>query len=63
MLHRRDRLPSEKRRIYDQSAAISHVPLSPSTKLLRATAALPQALKQQDGLSVEELSQKIVDEI
>jgi len=61
--HWRDRLSPVQRRTYDKSAAITAIRLRPSTELLQATAALPEALKQNDRAQVEVLSQTIVNEI
>lgn len=63
MAHWRDRLSPAQRRVYDKSAAIPSIRLRPSTELLQSTAALPEALKQNERAHVQGLSQKIVNEI
>ncbi len=63
MPHWRDRLSPARQRIYDKSAAITSIRLRPSTELLQTTAALPEALKQNDRTRVQGLTQKIVNEI
>jgi len=61
--HWRDRLSPAQRRTYDKSAAITAIRLRPSTELLQATAALPEALQRNDRVHIDGLSQKIVNEI
>ena len=63
MPHWRDRLSAAQRRVYDKSAAITSIRLRPSTELLQSTAALSEALKQMDRTRIQELSQKLVNEI
>jgi hypothetical protein len=59
----RARLTPFQQRIYDRSAAISSIPLSPPPPLLEATAALEGALGVDDHPRVETLSQSIVNHI
>lgn len=59
----RARLTPFQQRIYDRSAAIHSLPLTPTPQLLKATAALADALAADDHPRVEALSQTIVHHI
>src|SRR5262249_22515640 len=59
----RARLTPLQRRIYDRSAAIPTVPLTPSSQLLEASARLEAELASADRAQVEALSQTIVNHI
>ena len=59
----RHRLTRTQQRIYDRSNATPAVPLRATPSLRQAVAALPAVLKAGDPLRVEQLSQRISDEI
>src|SRR2546426_8777315 len=59
----RARLTPLQQRIYDRSASIPAIQLSPSSQLLEATAVLGEALAREDRARVESLSQTIVNHI
>jgi hypothetical protein len=59
----RARLTPFQQRIYDRSAAISSLPLTPIPQLLQATTSLADVLASEDRPRVEALSQTIVNHI
>ena len=59
----RARLTPFQQRIYDRSASIPVIPLTPSSQLLEATTVLVEALANEDRARVEALSQAIVNHI
>jgi hypothetical protein len=59
----RSRLTPLQQRIYDRSAAIAVIPLTPTPQLFDATQALEVALSQDDHPRVEMLAQTIVNQI
>src|SRR5262245_58235302 len=59
----RARLTPFQQRIYDRSASIPVIPLTPSSQLLEATTVLAEALANEDRTRVETLSQTIVNHI
>jgi len=59
----RARLTPLQQRIYDRSAAIPTIQLTPPSQLLEATAVLGEALAREDRARVESLSQTIVNHI
>ncbi len=59
----RSRLTPLQQRIYDRSAAIAAIPLTPTPQLFEATQALDAALSQDDHPRVELLAQTIVNQI
>jgi hypothetical protein len=59
----RARLTPLQQRIYDRSASIPAIQLTPSSQLLEATAVLGEALAREERARVESLSQTIVNHI
>ena len=59
----RARLTPLQQRIYDRSAAISVIPLTPSPQLREASTELEAALATEDRARIEALSQTIVNHI
>ncbi|HKA56680.1 MAG TPA: hypothetical protein VKJ47_23795 [Candidatus Binatia bacterium] len=59
----RARLTPLQQRIYDRSAAIPTIQLTPPPQLLEATVVLGEALAREDRARVESLSQTIVNHI
>lgn len=59
----RARLTPLQQRIYNRSASIPAIQLTPSSQLLEATAVLGEALAREDRSRVESLSQTIVNHI
>ena len=59
----RARLTPLQQRIYDRSASITSIQLTPTPQLLEATTALAGALVADDQLRVEALAQTIVNHI
>lgn len=59
----RARLTPFQQRIYDRSAAISTIQLTPTPQLFEATSALESALSVEDHQRVETLAQTIVNHI
>ena len=59
----RHRLTRTQQRIYDRSNATPAIPLRATPSLRQAVAALPAVLKTADPHRVEQLSQRISDEI
>lgn len=59
----RARLTPSQQRIYDRSATISSVPLSPTPQLFSATRALEAALAAEGEHQVQTLSQTVVNHI
>ena len=59
----RARLTPSQQRIYDRSAEISSVPLSPTPQLFSTTQTLEAALAAEEDLRVQSLAQTVVNHI